>query len=294
MFRLAHQAVWRRERVPHAGALWAAVGQIRWDHSSATFESSVESDFTDDHQDTKAPITVKFEIPYFTISGVQVRYLKIVEKSGYQALPWVRYITQHGDDYRCVRTRHFANRLIARQPTHEPSQVRVQDCAAVECNATGRVRALHELPGLVCVGLRDGHRFLSGRMSNGVLDTGGRDALRVFGSTKTLSKSESRRVANGAYCLKVPFTMGQECINETATYKSSCLRQRRDRYTSASSRLTSSTGLIDEVMAPSFRVIATSCSAASKIAQDHVMDEVPTAATVMAARTTSGNVSGAA
>ncbi|KZS96679.1 clathrin adaptor, mu subunit [Sistotremastrum niveocremeum HHB9708] len=47
----------------------------------------------------RPPITVKFEIPYFTVSGIQVRYLKIVEKSGYQALPWVRYITQHGDDY---------------------------------------------------------------------------------------------------------------------------------------------------------------------------------------------------
>ena len=45
---------------------------------------------------------VKFEIPYFTVSGIQVRYLKIVEKSGYTALPWVRYITQHGDDYRCA------------------------------------------------------------------------------------------------------------------------------------------------------------------------------------------------
>jgi AP-1 complex subunit mu len=50
----------------------------------------------------RPPITVKFEIPYFTVSGIQVRYLKIVEKSGYQALPWVRYITQNGDDYRCV------------------------------------------------------------------------------------------------------------------------------------------------------------------------------------------------
>lgn len=50
--------------------------------------------------DKRAPITVKFEIPYFTVSGIQVRYLKIVEKSGYQALPWVRYITQNGDDYR--------------------------------------------------------------------------------------------------------------------------------------------------------------------------------------------------
>ena len=56
----------------------------------------------------RAPITVKYEIPYFTVSGIQVRYLKIVEKSGYQALPWVRYITQNGDDYRCIdKTRSY-------------------------------------------------------------------------------------------------------------------------------------------------------------------------------------------
>jgi AP-1 complex subunit mu len=45
----------------------------------------------------KRPICVSFEIPYFTVSGVQVRYLKIVDKSGYEAVPWVRYITQNGD-----------------------------------------------------------------------------------------------------------------------------------------------------------------------------------------------------
>jgi len=45
----------------------------------------------------KKPIIVKFEIPYFTISGIQVRYLKISEKSDYKALPWVRYITQNGE-----------------------------------------------------------------------------------------------------------------------------------------------------------------------------------------------------
>eukprot|EP00095_Tigriopus_kingsejongensis_P002599 maker-scaffold632_size121914-snap-gene-0.20 protein:Tk02599 transcript:maker-scaffold632_size121914-snap-gene-0.20-mRNA-1 annotation:"ap-1 complex subunit mu-1" len=54
---------------------------------------SVEGDITEG----KPPIQVKFEIPYFTTSGIQVRYLKIIEKSGYQALPWVRYITQNGD-----------------------------------------------------------------------------------------------------------------------------------------------------------------------------------------------------
>eukprot|EP01136_Pigoraptor_vietnamica_P001992 Opistho-1_new@29329 len=47
--------------------------------------------------EARPPITVSFEIPYYTTSGIQVRYLKIIEKSGYQALPWVRYITQNGD-----------------------------------------------------------------------------------------------------------------------------------------------------------------------------------------------------
>eukprot|EP00245_Coleochaete_scutata_P008834 TRINITY_DN2786_c0_g1_i1.p1 TRINITY_DN2786_c0_g1~~TRINITY_DN2786_c0_g1_i1.p1 ORF type:complete len:429 (-),score=104.82 TRINITY_DN2786_c0_g1_i1:359-1645(-) len=51
----------------------------------------------DDVPEKRPPIRVKFEIPYFTVSGIQVRYLKIIEKSGYQALPWVRYITMAGE-----------------------------------------------------------------------------------------------------------------------------------------------------------------------------------------------------
>eukprot|EP00049_Salpingoeca_infusionum_P019068 m.360036 g.360036 ORF g.360036 m.360036 type:complete len:424 (-) comp18858_c0_seq1:211-1482(-) len=54
---------------------------------------SVESEASEE----RPPIQVQFEIPYFTTSGIQVRYLKIIEKSGYNALPWVRYITQNGD-----------------------------------------------------------------------------------------------------------------------------------------------------------------------------------------------------
>jgi AP-1 complex subunit mu len=44
----------------------------------------------------KKSIAVHFEIPYFTLSGLQVRYMKIMEKTGYNALPWVRYITKNG------------------------------------------------------------------------------------------------------------------------------------------------------------------------------------------------------
>jgi hypothetical protein len=51
----------------------------------------------DERHGKMPPMKVKFEIPYFTVSGVQVRYLKVIEKSGYQALPWVRYITTGGN-----------------------------------------------------------------------------------------------------------------------------------------------------------------------------------------------------
>lgn len=44
------------------------------------------------------PVRVTFEIPYNTASGVQVKYLKVLEQDGYNALPWVRYITR-SDDY---------------------------------------------------------------------------------------------------------------------------------------------------------------------------------------------------
>ncbi|KAF8571264.1 hypothetical protein P879_01198 [Paragonimus westermani] len=47
--------------------------------------------------ESRPPVSVKFEIPYFTVSGLQVHHLKIIEKTGYHALPWVRYITQNGD-----------------------------------------------------------------------------------------------------------------------------------------------------------------------------------------------------
>ena len=51
----------------------------------------------DPTQHLKRPIQLQFEIPYFTVSGLQVRYMKIVEKSNYDAVPWVRYITKNGE-----------------------------------------------------------------------------------------------------------------------------------------------------------------------------------------------------
>jgi AP-1 complex subunit mu len=56
---------------------------------------TVRSDGSELHM--KKPISVKFDIPSFTVSGIQVRYLKIQDKTGYQAFPYVKYITMNGD-----------------------------------------------------------------------------------------------------------------------------------------------------------------------------------------------------
>lgn len=87
---------------------------------------------TEAEAEKRAPITVKYEIPYFTVSGIQVRYLKVVEKSGYQALPWVRYITQNGDDYRCAFLLyfHFISFLFRSRGIY--ADIRLPACAVYE------------------------------------------------------------------------------------------------------------------------------------------------------------------
>ena len=47
----------------------------------------------------KKPVEVCFHIPYYTLSGINVRYLKIEENAGYSANPWVRYMTDNGAYY---------------------------------------------------------------------------------------------------------------------------------------------------------------------------------------------------
>lgn len=43
------------------------------------------------------PVRVLFEIPYYTLSGLIVKYLKIKDDSGYTALSWVRYLAMNGE-----------------------------------------------------------------------------------------------------------------------------------------------------------------------------------------------------
>jgi AP-1 complex subunit mu len=43
------------------------------------------------------PCELQFDVPSYTVSGVQVKYFKITEKSNYENFPWVRYLVKNGD-----------------------------------------------------------------------------------------------------------------------------------------------------------------------------------------------------
>jgi len=47
---------------------------------------------------SRPPISMEFQVPMFTSSGLHVRFLKVLEaKQQYQAVKWVRYLTQAGN-----------------------------------------------------------------------------------------------------------------------------------------------------------------------------------------------------
>eukprot|EP01111_Echinosteliopsis_oligospora_P003930 TRINITY_DN1617_c0_g1_i1.p1 TRINITY_DN1617_c0_g1~~TRINITY_DN1617_c0_g1_i1.p1 ORF type:complete len:436 (+),score=99.34 TRINITY_DN1617_c0_g1_i1:203-1510(+) len=46
---------------------------------------------------SRPPITMEFQVPMFTASGFHVRFLKVVEKSNYDTIKWVRYLTKAGN-----------------------------------------------------------------------------------------------------------------------------------------------------------------------------------------------------
>lgn len=52
----------------------------------------------------RPPIDVDFQVLMFTASGLIVRFLKVFEKSSYQSIKWVRYLTKAEGTYQ-VRVR---------------------------------------------------------------------------------------------------------------------------------------------------------------------------------------------
>lgn len=67
----------------------------------------------------KRPISVKFEIPYFTTSGIQVRYLKIIEpkvsRHGFPSLRRMLILTAHSSNTRLYRGCDTSHRVATLQ-----------------------------------------------------------------------------------------------------------------------------------------------------------------------------------
>mmetsp|Transcript_6019 Transcript_6019/g.20577 ORF Transcript_6019/g.20577 Transcript_6019/m.20577 type:complete len:427 (+) Transcript_6019:120-1400(+) len=86
--------VWKMKRVP---------GQQE-------FGLSAEVDLVPTTSEKKAwsrpPISLEFQVPMFTASGLRVRFLKVWEKSNYDTVKWVRYICKSGAyEVRCGEDR---------------------------------------------------------------------------------------------------------------------------------------------------------------------------------------------
>jgi AP-2 complex subunit mu-1 len=45
---------------------------------------------------SKPPISLDFQVPMFTASGLRVRFLRVQEKSNYKPVKWIRYVTKAG------------------------------------------------------------------------------------------------------------------------------------------------------------------------------------------------------
>eukprot|EP01016_Furgasonia_blochmanni_P022387 TRINITY_DN2440_c0_g1_i2.p1 TRINITY_DN2440_c0_g1~~TRINITY_DN2440_c0_g1_i2.p1 ORF type:complete len:515 (-),score=166.13 TRINITY_DN2440_c0_g1_i2:115-1659(-) len=59
----------------------------------------------------KPPISMEFQVPMFTASGLRVRFLRIYEKSGYKPTKWIRYITKAGEYQHRLQHSHSQQRI---------------------------------------------------------------------------------------------------------------------------------------------------------------------------------------
>jgi AP-2 complex subunit mu-1 len=78
----------------------ALVWRIRRFPGETEFVLQAEVDLVPTVQDkgwnAKPPISLDFQVPMFTASGLRVRFLRVQEKSNYKPVKWIRYVTKAG------------------------------------------------------------------------------------------------------------------------------------------------------------------------------------------------------
>ena len=51
---------------------------------------------TNDAPWSKPPVSIDFQVPMFTASGLRVRFLRVIDRTNYKPLKWIRYMTKAG------------------------------------------------------------------------------------------------------------------------------------------------------------------------------------------------------
>lgn len=91
---------WKIKQLQGGGKEFSMKAEISVSRTAEEGESLSELLHLSNNPQSQIPVQVTFEIPYYSMSGLQVRYLKVNEPTlKYRSLPWVRYITKNGDDY---------------------------------------------------------------------------------------------------------------------------------------------------------------------------------------------------
>lgn len=81
---------------PSQGAIIWRIRRFPGRHEYALLAEVELASTVTDKQWVRPPITMNFDVPQFTASGLRVRFLKVQEKSNYKPVKWIRYLTRAG------------------------------------------------------------------------------------------------------------------------------------------------------------------------------------------------------
>ncbi|CAD7927012.1 unnamed protein product [Amoebophrya sp. A25] len=81
---------------PEAGIVWRMRRFSGNTENTLSAEVELASDRYDSKHWVRPPISMDFQVPMFTATGLRVRFLRVQEKSNYRPVKWIRYITKAG------------------------------------------------------------------------------------------------------------------------------------------------------------------------------------------------------
>lgn len=79
--------------------LFARIARLQGGQECTLMATAVLASTTTRQVWARPPIDVDFQVLMFTASGLIVRFLKVFEKSNYQSIKWVRYLTKAEGSY---------------------------------------------------------------------------------------------------------------------------------------------------------------------------------------------------